>query len=105
MTKIEASEVIDLFRLALRGEIVVRLLGRFSWSEIGSGTVEYMFGDYQITFFNDCMDLDYVDSATSPDGRTGVYEDWRSGNPVDKLTPTEYRALVSILVSIRPETP
>jgi hypothetical protein len=103
MTEMKASEVTDLFRQALQGEIVVRLLGRFSWQELSSGEVEYMFGDWQITFFNDCMDLDYVDSATSLDGRTGEYEDWEPENPVDKLTSIEYRALAAILESIKPE--
>lgn len=51
------------------------------------GNIEFVFRGWRATFFNDCGDLDYLDSVTAPDGRTANFEDWVSGeninNPVD----------------------
>lgn len=106
---IEALEVANVLRQALRGEIAVRLLGDQSWKDMYCGNLVFMFGDWQIVIFNDCIDLDYVDSVIAPDGRTAEYEDWFDredhcgADPVDLLGATEGNALLSILESCAPE--
>lgn len=106
---IEASEVVAVFQLALRGDITVKLLGEQSWKDMYCGNVVFMFGDWQIVLFNDCMDLDYVDSVIAPDGRTAEYEDWfdredhRGADPVDLLSAAEGNAILSILESCQSE--
>ncbi|MDR8394990.1 hypothetical protein NE850_01455 [Paraburkholderia sp. USG1] len=107
---IEASEVAEVFRQALRGEIEVKLTGDRSWKDIWCGDVEYMFGSWRVTIFNDVMDLDYVDSAIAPDGRTVEYDDWfdrdtfRGADPVDLLSAAEAPALRNLLENVEPET-
>ncbi|MFM0270154.1 hypothetical protein PQQ59_06185 [Paraburkholderia aspalathi] len=106
---IEASEVVEVFRQALRGEIGVKLTGEQSWADVQCGDVEYEFGDWRVTFFNDVMDLDYVDSVIAPDGRTAEYDDWFNrdtfdgGDPIDLLETAEVNALQSLLESVTPE--
>jgi hypothetical protein len=108
MTTIPAIEVAEVFRQSLRGEIAVKLIGDTSWRGMGSGNVEYSFGAWRITLFNDAMDLDYVDSVVAPDGRTAEYEDWFKpdhigADPVDLLTNAERNALESLIEGLEPE--
>lgn len=105
---IEAAEVAEVFRGALRGEIAVKLAGERSWEDVWCGDVEFIFGDWRITIFNDVMELDYVDHAVAPDGRTVEYEDWfndenQGADPVDLLTLDEQRALEKLLDGVRTE--
>ncbi|MCA8045492.1 DUF7693 family protein [Burkholderia arboris] len=107
MTKISADEVADVLRQGLRGKIAIELLGDRSWSDVWCGNIEYAFGDWRITFFNDVMELDYVDRVVAPDGRTIEYDqfDVPEGetliqDPVDLLSEDERALLESRLVSI-----
>lgn len=108
-TTIEASEVAEVFRQALRGEIPVKLQSDWSWDHGCSGNVEFMFGDWHITLFNDASELDYVDSVIAPDGRMAEYEDWfdsgthRGADPVDLLEIAERNALESLVEGLAPE--
>lgn len=72
---IPVEEVIDVFRQALDGKITVEPV-TVEWWEAYCGDVGFYFGDWLIVFFNDCMELDYVDNVTAPDGRTAQYSDW-----------------------------
>lgn len=108
---IEASEVSDVFRQALRGEIGVKLIGDRSWKDVWCGDVEYFFGTWRIMIFNDVMSLDYVDSVVAPDGRRTEYEDWfgdadcRGADPVDLLSRAEASALENFLENIEQGAP
>lgn len=108
MSTIPASEVAEVFRQALRGEIPVKLIGDQSWKDVFCGDVEYSFSDWRVTFFNDVMDLDYVDSVVAPGGRTAEYEDWFKpdhigADPVDLLTNAERNALESLIEGLEPK--
>ena len=49
--------------------------------------------------FNDCNQVDYVDSALAPDGRRGDFDDrWNVGEePVDLLTDEEQTRLEALM--------
>jgi hypothetical protein len=99
--KIEGSEVAELFRQALRGEVSVRCVGD-DWNTIYAGNCAFMFGDWSVVIFNDCLELDYVDSAAAPDGRTGDFDGWYDigREPVGLLTDAEVAAMESLLESL-----
>lgn len=111
--KLSGHEVTDQIQRALRGEIAFSLIGSATWDE-AFGDVSFRFGDWAITFFNDCGDLDYCDSARAPDGREGEYEDWcavpmddcgdvrPTAQPLDLLSADELRALDRLLREARP---
>ena len=70
------QEVAEQIRRAIRGEVDVRLQHpKDVWGD-GVGNVAFWFGDWSITFFDDAGELDYCDSATAPDGRSGDFDDW-----------------------------
>lgn len=93
MSAIQAGEIVEVFRQALRGEIAVKVLGDTSWSDVYCGDVDFMFGDWRITVFNDCWEFDYVSHATAPDGREGEFDDWYPDSPVDALDQEELAAM------------
>ncbi|MBB5414039.1 DUF7693 family protein [Paraburkholderia atlantica] len=103
---IPAEEVAEVFRRAIRGEIAVKLLGDEAWNDVFCGDVEFMFGDWHITVFNDVLEFDYVDNVKAPDGRTAEYDDWfHSGagdDPVDLLAPSELSALEDLVDRLAP---
>lgn len=101
MTTIQASEVAEVFRQALRGEITVKLRGFESWSDIGSGNFSFEFGEWVIVVFNDCMEFDYVDNVIAPDGRTAEFEHWEV-DPVGLLTDGEVAAMESLVEGLPP---
>lgn len=76
VARLTGREVGEQIRRALRGEIEVRLVNpAWTWEAVFAGDVEFLFGDWRITIFNDCDSLDYVDNAIAPDGRIGTYAD------------------------------
>ncbi|KXU82436.1 hypothetical protein CI15_33420 [Paraburkholderia monticola] len=103
MSAIQASEIVEVFRQALRGEIAVKVEGDESWDKIYCGDVEFMFGEWRIVVFNDCSEFDYVSSALAPDGREGEFDDWWPGSPVDMLTMEELAAMENLVESLEPE--
>ncbi|MGH9560026.1 MAG: DUF7693 family protein, partial [Terracidiphilus sp.] len=70
-----------------------------SWKEVYAGDVRFRIGEYTVTIFNDCDELDYVDSAIAPDGREGEFDAWWFENiePVSVLTDLEYQQLENLL--------
>jgi hypothetical protein len=54
---------------------------------------------YELVIFNDCNQVDYVDSALAPDGRRGDFDDrWNVGEePVDLLTDEEQTRLEALM--------
>jgi hypothetical protein len=101
MTTIQASEVAEVFRQALRGEIMVKVQGVEGWSDIGSGNFSFEFGDWVIVVFNDCMEFDYVDNVIAPDGRTAEFEHWEV-DPVGLLTCEEIAGMESLVEGLLP---
>lgn len=94
MSTIQASEIAEVFRQALRREIEVKVEGDKSWSDVYCGDVTFRFGDWEIVVFNDCSEFDYVDEATAPDGRTAEFDDWDlDADPVALLTQEELAAM------------
>lgn len=98
MATIPGVEIAELFRQAIRGEIEVVAVG-YSWEDAFAGNSRIRMGGYDMLIFNDCYELDYVDSATSPDGRTGDFDTWydNGDEPVALLSSTEVAAMESIL--------
>lgn len=105
--RIDSTEVAELFRSAMRGAIAVKLTGSRSWADVYCGNVEFSFGTWRVTLFNDVMELDYVDSVVAPDGRTAEYDDWFKSplgmDPTDHLNRGERIALEAILEALKPE--
>jgi hypothetical protein len=92
MTAIQASEIAEVFRQALRGEIAVKIEGSETWDDVYCGNVSFKFGDWRIEVFNDCWEFDYVENATAPDGRTAEFKQWEV-DPVGLLTEAEIAAM------------
>lgn len=106
MTLIAAAELAGVLRAAIEGRAALSLVGRESWGEVYCGNVEFQVDGWRVTFFNDCGELDYVDSVTAPDGRAAEYGDWfdsggTGADPIDLLSITgESNALLTLLESI-----
>jgi hypothetical protein len=103
MSAIKASEIVEVFRQALRGEIAVKVEGDESWDDVYCGDVDFLFGEWRITVFNDCCEFDYVSHATAPDGREGEFDDWWPESPVDMLTMEELAAMETLVEGLAPE--
>lgn len=104
---IAAAEVEEILRRSLNGDVSVKLVGDMNWRDVGSGNVEFAFGDWRITFFNDAGELDYVDHAIAPDGRSASFDDWAgpTGNgrdPIDLLSMWEQCELSDLLERLSP---
>lgn len=91
---IPGEEIAELFRKAIRREVKIVAVGT-SWNEVYAGDAKLRIGDYEVVIFNDCNELDYVDSAIAPDGRTGNFDEWDNSNtdPVALLTDAEQSQL------------
>lgn len=95
---VTGPELVELFRRAIRREVKIVALGA-SWKDIYAGDVRFRIGGYTVVIFNDCNELDYVDSAIAPDGREGDFDAWSDANqePVSLLTELEYQQLENLL--------
>lgn len=68
MSDLNGSEIATVLRRAVEGKSNVYHVGP-SWSDVYAGEVEFDIDGYRFVIFNDCDTLDYMDNATSPDGR------------------------------------
>jgi hypothetical protein len=95
---VTSPELVELFHKAIRREVKVVALGE-SWNDVYAGNVRFHIGDYTVVIFNDCNELDYVESATAADGREGEFDAWWFANldPVSLLTELEYQQLENLL--------
>jgi len=95
---VTGPELVELFRKAIRREVEIVALGE-PWKDNYSGNIRFRIGGYTVVIFNDCNELDYVDSATAPDGREGDFEAWWFQNlePVSLLTELEFQQLENLL--------
>jgi hypothetical protein len=95
---IPGGEIAELFRRALRGEVKIVAVGQ-SWKDAYAGNVDLRIDGYKLVIFNDCDQVDYVDSATAPDGRIADFDDWWIGKdePVDLLTDEEQDRLETLM--------
>lgn len=95
--ELTALEVAEILRKGISGELPVRLgCSSRTWDGTFAGDVEFLFGDWHIVIFNDCDEVDYVDSATAPDGRKWdiyQYDGADSSEPIEGLTRDEVAAL------------
>lgn len=58
------ERIVGLFKDILAGDVEVRVqFGHENWDEVFAGNVEFIAGKYEITIFNDCDELDYIDSV------------------------------------------
>lgn len=77
--KVGEEEARDVLLRAIAGSAAVRLLNPGqTWDQTYAGDVGFVIDGWEFWFFNDCDDLDYVDSVRSPDGRFAEYGDWKS---------------------------
>lgn len=89
---IPGSEIAELFRKVIRGEASI-VPDNWSWDWVWCGNFYCTIDGYKVVIFNDCGELDYVDSATAPDGRTGDFDHWEHDQPVELLTGEESGAM------------
>lgn len=104
MQALTATEVAEQLRHAIRGEAPVTLQPHWpTWDDVYAGNVEFVIGDWSITIFNDCDELDYVDSATAPDGRTAECNEWWAAeqDPLRGFTKEEREELTKLLKAAR----
>jgi hypothetical protein len=96
--RIPGQEIAELFRRALRGEAKIFTEGS-SWTEIYASNVDVRIDGYELVIFNDCNQVDYVDSAIAPDGRCGDFDEWWNvgEEPVDLLTDEEQTLLGALM--------
>jgi hypothetical protein len=98
--QVRGQEIADLLRQVGRGEVAARLVEPgCSWEQVYVGNVEFDISGYRVVIFNDCDELDYVDSVVTPDDRVGDFEEWyyQGEEPVGLLTEAEQAAIVSKL--------
>jgi hypothetical protein len=102
---VTGEEIAESFRKALRLEVRITAVGR-RWKEVYAGDVTFRVGDYKVVIFNDCNELDYVDSATAPDGRAGEFDAWwiSRTEPLSLLNDREKQLLQDLLDSATLET-
>ncbi|MGU3545762.1 DUF7693 family protein [Methylobacterium sp. A52T] len=93
-----ATEVLGIIRAGVTGSFEAGLLGGGSLPHDGIQVVRV--GDWRIRFHLDAGSLDYVHSATSPDGRTWGYRD--VGGILRSLDAGERRAVGAWLDSMEP---
>ncbi|WP_028204971.1 DUF7693 family protein [Paraburkholderia nodosa] len=99
---ISAEEVAEVLRGAAHGTLQLTVVGE-RWSDVYCGDVEVSVAGWAIVIFNDCSDVDYVDSAIAPDGRSVEYSDWFEAagafgaDPIDLLSGADENALRELL--------
>lgn len=99
-TQVSGYEVADILRRVGQGEMTVKLVDpRCTWEWVYAGNVAFEIAGYRIVIFNDCDELDYIDSVVTPDDRTGDFEAWyiNGEEPVSLLTEAERQAVVTRL--------
>ena len=98
METIPGTEIADLFRQAIKGEVEVMAVDS-SWEDVWCGDALIIIGGYKLRIFNDCGELDYVSTATAPDGREGDFDKWydEADEPVASLCPGEIAKMEAIL--------
>lgn len=97
---VSCEEVMEVLCRASRGEIPLVALDGV-WGHFGEP--RFNVGGWTIKVFNDCGDVDYVDSAISPDGRVGTCHDWWKEadlNPLD-LGKEDYVKIVALITSAK----
>ena len=103
---ITSGEVAAVLRSAIAGELPIALADpAWTWGMVFAGNIQYRIGGWVVTFFNDCDELDYVDSAEAPDGRVAECDDWGREssephgwvNPIDQLSYDEQQKLETLL--------
>jgi hypothetical protein len=100
--QITVDEVIAQYRKAISKEIPVTLADpQRTWEGTYAGDVQFMIGDWKVTFFNDCDELDYTDSVETPDGRKVTFEEFCYedfiGCPLDWMDYNEQAELEQLL--------
>jgi hypothetical protein len=90
---ISADELAAVLRAAASGTLPVRIDDYRPWDEIYCGDLGIWFGAWYVVIFNDCNQLDYVDEARAPDGRTTSFDEWGDRNPLDVLSLYEENRL------------
>ena len=95
---VTGREIAELFRKAIRREVKIAAVGE-SWNQVYAGDVRFRIGDFTVVIFNDCNELDYVDSAFAADGREGDFDTWWNTemDPLKLLTPLEFQQLENLL--------
>lgn len=71
MAAIQADEIAGILTAAARGGLMPTRI-EATWS----GDVVLAVAGYTFVFFIDAGDLDYLDSAASPDGRSADFDEW-----------------------------
>lgn len=98
--QVSGQEIADLLRQVGQGEMTVKLVDpRCTWERVYAGNVAFEIAGYRVVIFNDCDELDYIDSVVTPDDRIGDFEAWyvNGEEPVSLLTEAEKQAIVARL--------
>lgn len=100
---ISRKEAVEFMRSIAIGKEPIKAVG-CAWDD-WIGNIEFVTeSGWRIVFFNDVGELDYLDSITAPDGRTGSFGDWvpadgeaGTTNPLDDLSGDEELQLEAVL--------
>lgn len=98
--QVRGQEIAHLLRQVGQGEIIAKLVdSRCTWEQVYAGNVAFEIAGYRVVIFNDCDELDYIDSVVTPDDRTGDFEAWylNGEEPISLLTEAEKQAIVARL--------
>lgn len=87
MSNVSGQEVAERLRACISGDLSLVFVGE-SWDQVYAGnvTIRLSTGD-EITIFNDCDAVDYVESCRFVDGRVGDYDSWSEEGPSDGDEP------------------
>lgn len=71
MPKIEVDEIIDLLTRIGKGEVALKR------GDNSGGLSYHVYADgWELYFFDDAVQVDYLEFARAPDGRIGEFDDW-----------------------------
>ena len=107
--KIEVHEIIDVLRNVISGKAEFMFSAGYYWAGRMTTTVQIDTQGYEILFFVDAGELDYVEWAKAPDGREGDYDYWDSREkfdcqgPLDLMPEEEHDQLLERFVELDEE--
>lgn len=95
--RLNYSDLLGIFRRIISGELEIRAdEGKGTWEKAFAGDVDFTTSEgHKLRFFNDCDELDYLDSAKFPDGCEWDFD--YDTEPTRMLEPSEFDRLEGII--------
>jgi hypothetical protein len=106
--ELPAEDVAAILRAVARKELPIRLLEDLTFEAAYVNSVLFSVGtpdgEWLMSIFNDCAEIDYVEGALAPDGRFGQFETWDSSavDPLELLSEQDAARLEAVVFALKP---